>query len=202
MISGRLLFGNISPSTNPSLSSPNTKQAVNIPEFYRELSKKKGAFSIIEYPVIVQDSHNPFHYYQSYHQKKVLNGYLLSHRLKKQWKTETLLKSRIWSLDLMLGRLESNRFDFSGLINIFDNFIDLHNIRLIRKCGAKYIILHKDIRKEAVTIKEGRQSEMNSVDLDIWHHISRFSSYFREYYKRYFDEPVYENESLTVFKVQ
>lgn len=202
--SGKLLFGNIIHTTQTNTLS-DKMQNHNIPEFYRTLSKGKGNFSIIEYPAIVQDRFNPFPYYQSYHQKKILNGYFLSHALKKQWKIKNIFETNVWPVEIILSSLENNKINLSKVINIFPDFVDLHNIHSIRNSGAKYIILHKIIKDEIIAVKNDPQVHgdvMKGADsIKIWRHVYRFSFHLKEYYRRYFGEPVYENNLLIVFKV-
>ena len=152
--SGRLLFGNFFNSIQSSSASLNTIQDSNIPEFYKNLSKEKGEFSIIEYPVTVQDRYNPFPYYQSFHRKKILNGYFLSHALKKQWKIKDILASNVWLVEIIMSRLENNKLNLSKLIDLFSNFIDLYDINALRNSGARYIILHKNIKDEIMAVKD------------------------------------------------
>ncbi|HDH05285.1 MAG TPA: hypothetical protein ENH01_06175 [Nitrospirae bacterium] len=166
---------------------------------------EKGEFSIVEYPVIAQDRYNPFPYYQSFHRKKILNGYFLSHALKKQWKTRDILASDVWLVEIIMSRIENNKLNFSRLVNLSGNFIDLYDINALRSSGAKYIILHKNIGDEIMSVKDDprvyKDFMKGTNSREILRHIGRFSSHFNEYFRRYFGEPVYENDLLIVFRI-
>ena len=203
--SGGLLFGNIIHSALSSYSLPDKIQYRNIPGFYKALLKEKGDFSIIEYPAIIQDRYNPLPYYQSFHQKKILNGYFLSHALKKQLETRDILASNVWLVEIIMSRLENNKLNFSKIIDLFSNFIDLYDIDALRNSGARYIILHKNIKDEIMAVKDDplvyEDFMKGSGSQKIQRHIGKFSSNFNKYFKRYFGEPVYENNLLIVFRI-
>ncbi|MEE9118011.1 MAG: hypothetical protein V3U02_05395 [Calditrichia bacterium] len=204
--SGWLLFGNIINSAKSSYFPSEKTIDQRIPEFYRTLKKEKENFSIIEYPVIIQDRYNPIYYYQSYHRKKILKGYFLSHALKKQWRIRHKGNVSIWPVEIMLSLLENNKINFSKIINLFHDFIDLYDIPSIRNSGAKYIILHKNIKDESLAVKDSNRDYSEIIKRPenqvIWNHIYNFSSHFKEFYKRYFGEPLYENYFLIVFQIK
>lgn len=203
--SGWLLFGNIINSAKSSYFPSEKTIDQRIPEFYRTLKKEKENFSIIEYPVIIQDRYNPIYYYQSYHRKKILKGYFLSHALKKQWRIRHKGNVSIWPVEIMLSLLENNKINFSKIINLFHDFIDLYDIPSIRNSGAKYIILHKNIKDEFGALNDDSQVYGDLLkdedNRNILKHIDKFSFHFKAYYKRYFGEPHYENNFLVVFRI-
>jgi hypothetical protein len=187
-----------------SVKNSHHLQFDNVSEFYKKLSKEKGEFSIIEYPVIVQNSYNPFPYYQSLHQKKVLNGYFLSRALKKQWGIRDILDADIWLAEIILSRLENNKIDISKITDLFTNIIYLYDISAIRNSRAKYIILHKHIMEEIINIQKDLKNNTDFIkdpDSNISRHVYNFSRHFKNYYYRYFGKPVFEDQWLIIFQI-
>ena len=175
------------------------------PEFYRALSKEEGDFKIIEYPVIIQDRFNPFPDYQYYHKKKILNGYFQSHALKKQWALKDIQHANLWPLEVIASKLENNKINFSRLLNMFHNFIDLYNIPSIKNSGAKYLIIHKHIITEINAVKDinGAFGDMlkNDINLKALKQTYNFTLHFKAYYKQYFGSPVYQDSQIIVFEI-
>lgn len=198
-----LLPAQVLPVDGPHTRESSYSEKSNIPEFYKMLSKEKGNFSIIEYPAIVQDRYNPVPYYQSFHEKNVLRGYFFSHALKKQFKIKNMLNNKIWPLETIFSRLEIKKTYFTFIMNFFPDIIDLYDINSIRNSGAKYIILHKQMKDEVLAVTEDPQfkEKFANVTQNIWEQFYRSSLHFKGYYQRYMGDPVFEDKLLVVFKI-
>ena len=88
---------------------------------------------------------------------------------------------------------------------MFHNFIDLYDIPSIKESGAKYIILHQHIINELNatknidgTFKDRLKSEVN---LKVLKQTYNFTLHFKEYYKQYFGNPVYQDNHIIVFEI-
>lgn len=174
-------------------------QSSNIHGFYKRLSEEKGEFSVIEYPMIVPDHYNIYPDYQSLHKKEILIGYFYSHALKKQWHVKNESDTDIWPLEVILGNLDNKKINLANM-----NIIDLYDINSLRSSKAKYIILHKHLVEEIISVQKGLQNYNDlTIESDslIFRHIYNFSLHFKKYYQRYFGKPVFEDKWLIVFQI-
>ena len=205
MYSGQFLFGNIIYTIQSSDHLSDITQGHDIPEFYSRLSKESGNFSIIEYPTIIQDRFNPLYQYQALHGKKILHGYFQSHALKKEWKIPEVIKNNVLLAEVIFSRLESKKLNLSGIVNLLPGVIDLYDIPSLKKSGAKYIILHKNIKDEIIALKNSpdltNELAKGNNDKKIWQHSTRSALHLKSYYSRYLRKPVYEDDVLIVVEI-
>ena len=205
MYSGQLLFGNFIHSIQSYANLSDKIQGNDIPEFYSRLSKEEGDFSIIEYPTIIQDRFNPLYQYQAVHGKKMLHGYFQSHALKKEWGIPEVIKNNVLLAEVVFSRLESKKLNLSGIARLLPGFIDLYDIPSLKRSGAKYIIIHKNIKQEVIALKNDpvltNEITKGNNDKKIWQHTTRSALHLKSYLSRYFGKPIYEDDILIAINI-
>ncbi len=157
-------------------------------EFYHRLIKDEDAKTIIEYPFPCGYHFNIYYYYQHFHRKNVLAGYLLLPRPFEKLNPSFYSRGPIeWvsgdtTIDLVLSHVE-----FPHQLK-FDNMIHMLDIHAIQSSGASYVVLHKNLFSE----ERGDQKEGNSF-MEI--------SYLTKLYLKHFHEPFFYDPWVIVFKI-
>lgn len=162
-----------------------------IPSFYLWLGQQTNVCTIIEYPMSVCDHENLYYYFQHFHRKYVVAGFIGARDLVRYTVMRGITQSGLlcpaqpWYFDYVLSKASDERR------LKFRNMIDVMNIELLKKSRASFIVLHKDIReyKDAYGSGEGMLMAYQPV-LSL--------SYI---YKRHFGLPVFEDNSIVVFRI-
>jgi len=156
----------------------------NIPDFYRNLRLEEGAFSILEYPMVIGWHFNCQYYYQHLHGKHVLAGFVSFLR----FVDERLQPTMVFG---------DGFFDFY-LMDIrcpgklrFRTIIDMLDIDGMRKAGVRYIVLHNDILRETFN-RPGRIILSDDP----------FFVQLKDFYSRHFGAPVYADNWIIVFRTR
>jgi peptidoglycan/xylan/chitin deacetylase (PgdA/CDA1 family) len=173
----------------------------NIISFYEIISNEKPSIKLLEYPSSIQSEFNPYQYYQSFHGKRVMYGYIQSHALKKQWNIKDIFKSDIWLLDVILSRLENNKINFSRLRHFLGNTQDMYDINKIKDSKISYIILHNNLGQEITKLLKKPIDLRNPYNARMIKHAQREAKHLYFFYRYYFGEPIVDDEMITVFKV-
>lgn len=152
----------------------------NMPSFYQQLSNEPDTMAIIEYPMMLGDHFNLFYYYQHFHGKKVITGYID---------------------DLPIGQ-EGNGFVYANMYADevlshmndirkvkFINMIDMTDIEALGQSPARYIILHKHLLKEMFPNLVKNRMIYTPV------------FYLSKIYRKAFGQPVFEDQNIIVFEI-
>lgn len=147
----------------------------DIPSFYHQLAKEPDT-TIIEYPMTYFDQLNLYYYYQQFHKKKVLAGYLTELPRKFPYKG-------IWIDDVLALEPDKNKL-------MFRNMIDLSDIDKLRQSEAKYVILHKNNIAGEWSAHDFRCTKKRFLPLIL-----------EEEFTRHFGQPIFEDHNLIVFRI-
>jgi hypothetical protein len=153
-----------------------------IPLFYWHLAREPGTKTIIEHPMLVGDHFNLYYYYQHFHRKKVMAGYITKIKMGVMGSGGYVFGS------VCLGQVLSRAPDKSKLK--FRNLIDAGDINAVKQSGAEYIILHKNLMKEW-----SAPAELIRPD------IFATTAYLDVLYRDNLGQPFYEDKDLIVYRI-
>jgi len=110
-------------------------QADEVSPFYQYLGSHPGHRPIVEYPMMIGDHFNPLYYYQHFHRRPVLVGYVSDLNL---------------SRGLAAGNIYGNTY-IDQVLSLaprpsmlrFRNFISMDELPAMRNRGVEYVVLHK-----------------------------------------------------------
>jgi hypothetical protein len=153
-----------------------------VPEFYLRLAQEPQQIHILEYPLLIGDTFNLYYYYQHFHAKKMLAGYLRTPADPEPRNHDFVYG--VYPIDYVLGRLS----DPSK--HRFRNMIEMTNIEKIRKANIKYLIVHKNILAEMAPYLVQNKSAADPAARQL-----------RELFQDHFNKPVYEDGKIIVFEV-
>ena len=158
------------------------------PDFYRRLSMDTQAKAIIEYPFVTAWPGNPYHIYQRTHGRRVLVG--------RDERTFVVQQIPIMHPDLHLA-----------------NSVDLTSREAIRRSGASYVLVHKDLLAELLRLWQDVPERRISLENEARdpEHLSQ-----RWYYQparesaarilpvlvRLYGPPVHEDRWIAAFRVR
>ena len=130
--------------------------------------------------MMLGDHYNLYYYYQHFHKKKIIIGYFTKLTVKSK------LKNFIYSdtpPDFVLSKIsDKNKLKFRNMIDILDG-------KALKRSGARYVILHKNLVSEMFP----KLSPKENVYLPI--------KYIRKVYTEVFGSPYFEDDKLIVFKI-
>ena len=152
-------------------------QLTDIPEFYRALPKKNQC--LIEYPMLLGDYFNFYYYYQHFHKKRIVAGYTDAVHLTDKQK-DCIFGS--YFIDHVLGAVQDkSRLRFRNMVDIFDQ-------GAVRKTGADYLVVHRNLMNEFFPGKPYSGTEQTPD-------IKNCTEKLRAQY----GAPVYEDRQMLVF---
>lgn len=161
------------------------------PDFYRWLSTQPEISTIIEYPMDIRAECNFLYYYQHFHNKNVIVGYVSDSDVLGYVIEPGLTETEIddffitgYYIDAILSALS----DKSKLL--LTNMIDLMNIETVKQSNAQYIILHKNPMVEMT-------QDFTGGKVPIYMPIVQLS----ELYRKFFGQAVFEDRNLIVYKI-
>jgi hypothetical protein len=138
----------------------------DMPRFYRELATRPRPCSIVEYPLEKADHKNALYFYQLQHGCEVRGGY-----------------SRGDATGQRIGaRQHGDRLRFRRLVDIDDT-------EALRRSGADFVVVHLDVRREALShdLARGRVR------------VSRETKRVLRKLEKAFGKPSYEDNWIRVF---
>ena len=148
-----------------------------ISPFYEQLSERPGERPVVEWPMIIGDHFNPLYYYQHFHHRPVIVGYVTDLRM-----TNGLAAGNIFGntyVDQVLSLVPD-----PAQVH-FHNMMPMEDLAGMRNRRVEYIILHK--RYEA---------QLNLAALPLPDLMRLGKLYVKE-----LGQPVYEDDHLAVFKL-
>jgi len=153
----------------------------SLPKFYFYLSTLKNAKAIIEYPMFLGDMLNLYYYYQHFHKKKIIAGYL------SRWNVRSKTQEVVYA-GYNIGQVTS-RLRNSKKIK-FKNMIDMENVKGIKNNSIQYIILHKDLISEMFPYLAKQKA-----------HVHVGVKYLDKLYRNIFGAPFFEDQNIIVYKI-
>ncbi len=152
----------------------------NIPRFYGWLAREEGRFSILEYPMLIGDYFNFHYYYQRWHKKDIIAGYLPVMKATGPKPHPTMVYGNLIFDDYLNDIPYGPKLRFNTIVDILDT-------QKIKK-KARYIILHEDPMQEGF----GRRGVLVLSEYP-------FFDKLKDYYRQCFGDPVYVDRWITVF---
>lgn len=164
--------------------------AADVPLFYKVLGEADAVKAIVEYPLDICNYNNRFYYYQHFHGKAVIAGYTTD---RQSWGIE-LAEDPAAVGGFTLGMLAADQIlcrvsDPSRLA--FRNMVDVANAAQLKRSGAAYLVLHKDLRALKV-LPDG----FGTVTVRY-----RSTALLAERYRSRWGEPVFEDDRIVVFQI-
>lgn len=171
-------------SYTPEVSGWNASiKMEDVPEFYKKIESEQ-AYTIIEYPMSFVDQMNLYYYYQHFHKKKILAGYVVASDY------NVILATHMSWLDNYLSIINL----FQGKENYkFRNMVDMKDIKALKESSAKYIILHKKL------IPDEWIMHCNNCAYNMGE-IAKTVSTLSLHYPQFFGNPVFQDDKLIVFE--
>jgi len=153
----------------------------NVSYFYFFLSKRSDFKTIIEYPMLMGDAVNLYYYYQHFHEKNIVAGYLSKLIIPKR--TQDYIFGN-FPVDYVISRLP----DLKKVK--FKNMVDMENIEAVKNSNANFVILHKHLISEMFPYLEIEKVRVYSGVI-----------YLNQLYRKYFGNPFFEDKNIIVFKI-
>lgn len=157
-----------------------------IPRFYVQLRDEENEASIIEIPLLVQCSMIPYHLYQKVHKKRIMTGHGSD--------SYAFSAGSKMSMDVQL--FPKDKVRFRNLINVDDP-------NAVKQCGAKYIVVHRNVLRETRQADKGPVGERLRLYAD---------TMIRKLSRRYGEPaqksgaasmaPFYEDDWIVVFRIR
>lgn len=152
-----------------------------MPGFYRTLERMDPGVAVVEYPVIIGFHLNVTYYYQHFHQKRVIAGYVSDLDLRGARKAGDAAHANM-TFDFPMSNLGSP--SQTG----FRNMVDVKRKDALAASGAKYLIVHRNLMKEQMANTSLDQVYLPAVDVE-------------KTGRREFGEPVFADAWITVFEI-
>ncbi len=153
----------------------------DVPNIYFSLSKLSDVKKIIEYPMLMGDTTNLYYYYQHFHKKNIIAGYLS--KLVIPRKNQDYIYGN-FPVDYVMSCLpDLNKVKFK-------NMVDMENIEAIKNSSAQYIILHKHLIAEMFPYLIKEKVQVNYAVI-----------YLGQLYRKYFGKPFFEDKNIIVFSI-
>ena len=153
----------------------------DVSNFYFFLSKLSDVKTIIEYPLLMGDAVNLYYYYQHFHKKNIVAGFLSKLVIPKR--TQDYISGQ-FPVDYVMSRLP----DLKKVK--FRNMVDVENIEAIKSSTANYIILHKHLIAEMFPYLMKENMQMSNAII-----------YLSQLYRNCFGKPFFEDKNIIVFKI-
>ncbi len=164
-------------------------QRSDIPEFYIKLAENKEVKAIIEYPILIGDNFNIQYFYQHYHKKRMLAGYIVPLDKEKKYLTKGDVSADALGprfADVLIFIEDETNLKFTNMVNILD-------FKKIKASGARFVIIHRNALAEALVSKSIRSRiAPDEVVEDILIYYIMDHSWM----------PVFQDRSIIVFDVK
>lgn len=112
---------------------------VAVSDFYRMLADETDEFALIEYPMPIGDLFSPGFIHQRIHGKQVLGGWV-PRPAPREERAPGVVYANWWVGDVLAGA-RRDRTHFRSLVSLRDR-------EAVRASGARYLVLHRDLRAE------------------------------------------------------
>ncbi len=153
----------------------------NLSSFYFYLATLLDTKTIIEYPLLMGDPFNLYYYYQHFHKKNIIVGYL----------SKVVIPKR--TQDYIYGNFPAD-YVMSRLLDLkkvkFNNMVDMENIEGIKRSTANYIVLHKHLTAEMFPYLRIDKAQLNYAVV-----------YLIKLYRKYLGKPFFEDKNIIVFRI-
>ena len=127
------------------------------------------------------DPFNLYYYYQHFHKKNIIAGYL----------SKVVIPKR--TQDYIYGNFPAD-YVMSRLLDLkkvkFNNMVDMENIEGIKSSTANYIILHKHLTAEMFPYLRIDKAQLNYAVV-----------YLIKLYRKYLGKPFFEDKNIIVFRI-
>ncbi|MEE8349270.1 MAG: hypothetical protein V3R94_06860 [Acidobacteriota bacterium] len=154
--------------------------------FYLQLAGENEVDAIIEYPIQIGDHYNLHFYFQHFHQKRVVGGYITTAVLNREGDVQ--VNPGLVPVDLVFSRLspgELKKIHFRNLVDVLD-------LATVRAGGATYIVFHRHILQELFPEMWGGQPDP----------FSPIVGQLVTWYETAAGPPVYEDEHIVVYETR
>ncbi|MBI4025847.1 MAG: glycosyltransferase family 39 protein [Verrucomicrobia bacterium] len=148
-------------------------------EFYRMLEKEKDDVSVVEYPMLIGFHFNIYYFYQHFHKKRVVAGYVSNLDRSLVRNAGDFAYANIPADFVLSGVKDKNKLRFR-------NMVDLTKKEALLKTQSRYLIIHKNLMAEEIGRSLFQRAYMPAIDLETW-------------CRKEFGEPVFKDQWLTVF---
>jgi uncharacterized protein with HEPN domain len=173
-------------------SPPDYIKRTSIPDFYYRLAERSDVKTVIEYPMEIVGDFNFHYYYQHFHKKDVIVGYAANLDTSQYSVSAKFFEAGYdsflvsgWYVDHILSRMpDAGKFKFR-------NLIDMTNIAAIRRSGADYIILHKNLKAEL-------DPNLVTSEMPVYMPVLQLV----QLYRKSFGEVFFEDKNIVVFGIQ
>ena len=163
-----------------------------VPSFYKSLRERTDIHTLIEYPLDLCDYNNLLYYFQHFHQKKIIAGYLCAPTAGYTYQSESDERIReqirigVFMPERIIASIDPpEKFRFT-------NMTDIGNLEKIKETHADMIILHKYFMALRIM-----PSMMDSIPV-----YPRLIPSLVELYKKGFGEPVFEDNQIICFRIK
>jgi hypothetical protein len=163
-------------------------QKSDMPIFYEHLANDSSVQSVIEYPVLIADHVNKHYFYQHYHKKRIISGYIIPINKKRDYiKLDDIpenIDDGFADADVLIYVSDETLLKFTNMLNILD-------FNKLKESDARYVILHQNAFSEVFLPKKIRKNIMSDkVVEDIV-----------LYYKQNSWQPVFYDQDIVVFDI-
>jgi hypothetical protein len=119
------------------------------PPFYRRLAADDDCGAVIEYPLPIGDMNSPYFLYQTYHQKRVLGGYIHVPEARRPSSRPGVVAANQIADEVFASVRDAAKLRFRNLVNLRDS-------EAVRASGACYLIVHTDLDGEVAGERDAR----------------------------------------------
>ncbi|MFC1515904.1 glycosyltransferase family 39 protein [Thermodesulfobacteriota bacterium] len=160
-----------------------TMSKKSVPDFYHYLSQLSNVKAIIEYPIFLGDLCNLYYYYQRFHRKKIIAGFL-SNAAPLQRAQDYIVGD--FYVDYVISRL-------TDLQKVrFTNMINMESIEAIKNSSAQFIVLHKHLKAEMVPYLTGTEKKVKTDNSVL---------FLDQLYRKLIGKPFFEDQNIILYKM-
>jgi len=184
---------------NESFKTPDWKRSYNsevfhgynmkkdqISGFYFNLANQNNSTAIVEYPMFIGDHFNLYYFYQHYHGKKIIAGYIPTLKVREFFFGDFLYGDMYTDYILSrVGKKEAYRFR---------NMVDMLDVDTLKSSGATFVVLHKNLYNEMFSHLKDENPHHQMPYRPVFH--------LNQIYLEEFGPPSYEDNHITVFKIK
>ncbi len=161
-----------------------------LPGFYKWLANEPNAGTIIEYPMVFGDGQN--FYYQHFHKKKIIAGYSTALQIENS-ESPGFIHGMMYADHVFSKVSDKSRLKFRNMIDVMD-------IETVKKSGAAYIVLHKNLSLEMSPERHFLfkiSSHLAGKACEAYPLIGNLD----KTYRNFFGSPFFEDYYIIVFKI-
>ncbi len=158
-----------------------TLEKERIPKFYQTLEQQADDPILVEYPLLVGFHFNIYYFYQHFHGKRVIAGYVSNLDMHSIGEPGDVVYGNT-PFDFVLSKVpDKTKLGFTSMV-------DITRREALERTGARYVVLHRNLLDEEIGREHPEQAYLPAVALE-------------KEFRVTFGTPLFQDSWITVFEI-